>query len=202
MLSLSKMISRLLGLPTREPGVSLGRARAFDSYMAFRFGVPAGFAGNVNRSHPNSTEPAKNDASLPLTFFGEVALVNGTNNSVRKVQPADTADVKIWGIVTRPYPIQQQSGGMATDFGGGTPPGANQPIDILRLGYILTKVNVVSTQPVKGGAVYVWVAASSGDNIQGQILTADDGTNSALVTNATFNGPADENGIAEIIVSM
>ena len=38
--------------------------------VAFPFRMGAGFAGDVNRTHPATIEPNVNDTVNPLSFFG------------------------------------------------------------------------------------------------------------------------------------
>lgn len=128
-----------------------GRARTHDVAIKYRMG--AGFAGDVNRTHPASIEPAKLDGTSPPTFFGQAVLANPADNSVKAFGVSDdSALTEIYGVTVRAFPIQQMTGGLSASFGGGGIPAA-QPIDVLKLGYIL--VPVVGTVR-KGDPVFVW----------------------------------------------
>lgn len=115
---------------------------------------------------------------------------------------ANTTGVsKIAGVLVRPYPTQQTTGGMSSALGAATPP-VTGVIDVLRNGFIMVRANnFAAAPPVKGGAVYVWVAASAGTQVQGGFSTVAGGVGeTAAIANARFNGPPDANGICEIEV--
>lgn len=174
-----------------------GMVRTHD--VAFTYRMPAGFAGDVNRTHPASIEPAKLDPTNPPTFVGQAVLADATNNSVKAFGVSDdSALTEIYGVTVRSYPIQQMSGGLSASFGSGGIPSA-QPVDVLKSGYIL--VPVVGT-PAKGGAVFVWGKPTSGSNIQGGFQAAANAGNNAALdpTKYMWNGPPDANGLAELVV--
>jgi hypothetical protein len=171
--------------------------------VAFQFRMGAGFAGDVNRTHPASIEPALNDATNPVAFAGSAAIVNTSANSVRTPLAGDTALTDIWGVLVRAYPLQQSTSTLAyaqANFGS-IAPGTVQPVDVLRSGYILVPVNGTVT---KGGAVFIWVAASSGAHVQGGFESAaTGGSTMALTTGRCYwNGPADSSGIAELAFNV
>lgn len=178
--------------------------------VAFSFRMSAPSAGEVNRTHPATIEPALNDATNPATFYGEAVLYNGTANDVRAPLASDTAVTHIDGIIVRPYPQQAPSapqpyggtGTVAAPFGyAGTPP-AGAPVDVLKAGYI--SVPVVGT-PNKGGAVFVWIAASAAPHVQGGFeAAATGGSTIALETDGRtyYNGPTDANGIGELCFNV
>lgn len=167
--------------------------------VAFSFRMGAGFAGAVNRSHPASIEPALNDVTNPIAFFGEAVVVNTAANSVRGIISSDTSNIAIYGVCARNFPVQQ--GTAATAFAPATIGGLVAPlpgaVDILRDGYIMVPINGAVT---KGGTVYVWSAATSGAHTQGGFEATTPGGSGFTVGNALFNGPADSSGIGEIIV--
>lgn len=169
------------------------RARTCD--VAYGFRMNTGFAGDVNRTQPASIEPNMNDATNPVNLFGNAVLVNGSANTVRKVLATDTGVTAIYGIAVRPYPTQQTSGGSSAAFGVGGP-AANQPVDVLRQGYFMTKV---VGSPVKDGTVYLWVAADSGAHVQGG-FEASSSASTVTLTNVFFNGPAGADGVAELYI--
>lgn len=174
----------------------MGRARTCD--VAFTYRMGAGFAGDVNRTHPFSVEPALIDASAPPLGYGLAVLADAASNGVRQIAAGDQGTVYIYGVTVRPYPTQQQSGGMSSPFGSVTPP-ASGVIDVLRMGYIM--VPIVGAV-AKGGLVYVWAAASGGGHLQGGFEAASSAGNTIAlpITLAEFNGPADANGIGELVL--
>lgn len=175
------------------------RGRRFTRDIAFTYRMPGGFAGDVNRTHPASIEPALMDPTSPPTYFGQTVVVAAASQGVRAVGVVDdSALTDIYGVVCRAYPIQQSSGGMAASFGSGAPP-INQPVDILKSGYIMVPVNGV---PIKGGQAFVWAKPTSGAHIQGGFEAAATGgsTISLPLNSYTFNGGPDANGICEVII--
>lgn len=175
----------------RAPALDLGRHRTCD--VAFPYRMGAGFPGDVNRSHPFSVEPTLMSLVLPVLLYGLGVVIETATNKVRGVQPGDT---DLYGIAVRPYPIQQGSGGMSAAFGTAVPP-LTQPLDVLKLGYIMASI---VGAPLKGGTVYVWSAASAGAHVQGGFEAANPGGSGfAVSARCTFNGPTDANGVGEII---
>ncbi|MBN3848632.1 hypothetical protein G3N58_17645 [Paraburkholderia sp. Ac-20342] len=165
------------------------------SYQAYTYRMPAGFAGDLQRAEVATIETQLIDPSAPPAAFGvAVKLVNG------KIQPinnsADTAAL-VYGINIRAYPIQ----GNGTDpLGTSTPPTSGVQ-DILKRGYINVQLNG-TTAAAKNGAVYVRVANASGGKPIGGFEAASDTTNTVLLTNAYFTGPADTNSITEIAFNI
>lgn len=167
---------------------------------AIQFRMAAGFPGMVNRTHPANIEPALNDATNPILAFGLACLVNTSANSVRSILSSDSAITAIYGVLVRPYPFQDTGSGEtygAASWGTATPPAG--ACDVIREGYVMVPVVGSVT---KGGNAYVWTAATSGSNVQGGFQAASSGSTSALLTNAQFNGPADSNGYAELVIRL
>ena len=192
-----KKIFRKLGLIAAPAVIHRGRMSAID--VAFGYRMPAGFAGDVNRTHPASIEPCLLDGTAPPTFYGQAVVVDPGSQGVRRIGAVDdTALTDIYGVTVRPYPIQQQTGGMSAPFGAGAIPTA-QPVDVLKSGYIM--VPVLGT-PVKGGVVYVWAKPASGNHVPGGFeAAASAGNTIALPVNSyTFNGGPDAGGICEVII--
>jgi hypothetical protein len=176
---------------------------AFDP-MAFQFRMGAGFYGDVNRTHPFWVEPGPVDPTNPPTAYGQAVVIDATSKKVRRVISSDTALISVWGFTVRPFPFQD--GGAAGAFGaqtlgGFTTPLTNQPIDVMRSGYMITYVNGT---PGKGDPLYVWCAASSTVHYQGFLEATSPAGNGFLLSPVgtygnAFNGPPDANGAGEII---
>jgi len=172
--------------------------------VAFQFRMGAGFAGDVNRTHPASIEPCLIDATTPPTAFGQAVLVTATQG----VRPYSTADANdtvastAWGVTVRPYPFQQSS---TSNFGeaaiGSATPPTTGVIDVLRAGYIMGKVPAGQT-PKKSDPVYVWCTASVGVHVQGGFEAAADPLDTVKLANATFNGSPDASGNVEICFNV
>jgi hypothetical protein len=180
----------------REKGTFIGVLRTCDA--AFTFRMNTGFPGEVNRTHPASIEPCLIDVNSPPTAFGQPCVVDATTQGVRPLAAGDTALDSIYGFTVRPYPTQQQSGGMSSSFNSQTPP-VSGIVDVLRSGYILTPLSNPTVQPVKGGRVYIWIAASSGAHVQNGVeAAATGGSTIELDEKSSFNGSAGPDGICEV----
>jgi hypothetical protein len=177
--------------------------RASTRDIAYGFRMPAGFPGDVNRTHPFSVLPRLMTPTLAskVRLYGDPVVYDAATNSVRGFLAGDTAVTKIDGILVRPYPVQQTTGGMNATIGAAVPPDGPAVVDILREGYIIARCNNFATQqPAMGGAVFVRVAATAGALIQGGFSSVADGANTVAITNAKWCGPTDSNGITEIEV--
>lgn len=181
--------------------ISRGRRRTLD--VAFPFRMGAGFSGDVNRTHPFNDEPTLVDLTSPPLFYGCGGVIDATTKKFRRVLAGDTAFVSLYGVAVRPYPtsgVPSASFGAPAAFGGGTPP-TNQPLSVLRFGYIL--VPIVGA-PGKGDPVFIWCTASTGSHVQGGFEASSSGGNTAAldVELYSFNGAPDSNGIGEIIIGL
>ena len=177
---------------------SVVRAQTRDAAFTFRMG--AGFAGDLNRTHPASVLPGLQDVTNPIRLYGDACLINPAANSYRAFLATDTAVVKLAGVLVRPYPTQQMSGGMSSPLGAIAAPTSGVQ-DVLNEGFILVRCNNFATQqPTKGGAVFIWIVASTGAHVQGGFESVANGANTVAISNAIFNGPGDTNGICELQV--
>lgn len=178
-------------------GPPLVTARTRDVAITYRMGI--GFPGDVNRAHPASILPGLIDSANPLRAYGEAALF-GTGSNYRAVLAADQSATaqKIAGVLVRPYPTQQSSGGSSASFGAATPPQSGVA-DFMHQGFIMVKGKAGMTVK-KGDPCYIWAIATSGANIQGEFQAAATANSTVLCSNARYNGPADANGNVEIEV--
>jgi hypothetical protein len=170
--------------------------------VAFKYRMGAGFAGDVNRTHPHSVEPALINVATPPTAYGQFVIATATND-VRPFAAGDTAVTNPYGMTVRPFPTQQTTGGMSATLGAATPP-VTGVIDILRSGMIMAVLNTGSAASAKGAAVFIWVAATVAGHVQGQLEAAANGGNTAALdaTLVQFNGPADASGIVEVSLNV
>lgn len=174
----------------------------FRDNNSFLYRMGAGFAGDVSRTHPASIEPVLVDASSPPTQYGQPVLLDPTTLGVRPFGAGDGSVTDAYGFLVRPYPTQQQTGGMTSSFGAATPP-VTGAVDVLRgIGYINVTVNAATAALAKkGGRVYVWIAATSGSHVQGGIEAAASSANTVLLpANKLFNGSVDANGVCEVSI--
>lgn len=174
------------------------RARTHD--VAFTYRMGAGFPGDVNRTHPASILPGLQDTTNPVLLYGNPVVINTSANSYREVLVSDTAVTTIAGVLVRPYPTQQTTGGMSSSLGAATPP-VSGVVDVINDGFVMVRCNnFAAAQPTKGGAVHIWIAASTGAHVQGGFESAASVGNTIDISNARFNGPADSNGVCELQV--
>ena len=203
-----KLFRSLLGFRDSASVVTIGqyKGRCKTRDDAFKFRMGSGFPGDITRTHPANIEGCLNSLNSPINAYGVPVVVDSadTNKGLRPLAAGDSGLTQVYGFSVRPFPQQTRTGGDSAPFDSTTP--ATPPvgaISILRQGSIIARLNVGSTPPVKGGQVYVWVAATSGNHLQGQLESAANGGNTAVLSGAgsiaTFQGPADANSNVEII---
>lgn len=216
--SLNKLIDRLFHRRTSRAvrGRHVGRGKTRDD--AFKFRMGAGFPGDINRWSPAVIEPCLIDANAPPTAYGQGVVVDPTTQGVRPLVAGDSGLTAVHGFTVRPFPLQSPSapnnfGGTQTGGGAitssGTPPSTGV-IDVLKSGYVIAKWSGVGSAPVKGGAVDIWVAANSGNHVQG-VTVETSHTGGSSITLATagsgagstyFNGGPDANNNVEIAFNL
>lgn len=169
---------------------------------AYLYRMGAGFPGDINRTHPVSVEPALIDVNSPPTAYGQPVLVDATTQGVRPFAAGDQSNTVAsapWGWTARAFPTQQAQTNQnygAVAFGSVAPPVSGQ-IDVMTSGYMMVQLPSGQTS-VKGGAVYVWCAASTGVHVLGGIESAASAGNTTQLSYAFFNGSPDSSGNVEI----
>jgi hypothetical protein len=197
--------------------------------VAFLFRMPAGIAGEVNRIWASVIEPASITPSGTTgapTAYGVPLVIDATAGNVGNMRTLLTADgssfvsggitytsgtaivsgtagtspgitgIYPYGILVRPFP----TGGSQDPLGTSTPP-TTGACDVLKSGYI----NVIlsgSTAAVKGGQVFIWMAAATGTHILGGWEAAPSNGNTIAVPNCYFSGAADAAGNTEIAFNV
>jgi len=197
---MKRNIISLAALATLMAG-SVVRARTKDVAFSYRMG--AGFPGDVNRTHPASIMPGLMTPTLAskIRLYGDPCLIDTSLNAYRGILVGDTGVTKIDGVLTRPYPTQQSTGGMSSPLGASAPPDGPAVIDVIEDGIVMVRCNNFSiTPPTKGSAVHIWYAANSGVHLQGGFESVATGGSTIAITNAKFNGPPDANGVTELWV--
>lgn len=167
--------------------------------VAFVFRMPYGFPGSVNRIESATIQAAPVNVALPPLFFGNPVKLLAADGTVTPIANGDTAAL-VWGFAARTYPNNTNSWPNA-GFNTSTPgaPPTSGPIDILRRGFIMVKINNVTVaQP--GGGVFVRVADPAPLTPIGGLEAAADGGDCVVIPGARFTGAQDSNGIAEIEV--
>ena len=161
---------------------------------AYILRMPAGIPGDISRKENSKVEPQVMDADYPVTLYGvPIKMVSG------KMRPFTTGDDAVvpYGFSVRPYPIQ---GASSEALSIATPP-TNQPVDVMRSGWMTIKNNAGT--PANGGAVYVRVVAS-GETAQplGGVEAAADGGDCVAITGCIFTGEQDADGNVEIAYNI
>lgn len=183
----------------------MNRIRSKTRDAAFQFRMGAGFAGDVNRTHPASIDPNMNDATNPVLLAGLACLPNAAANGIRSIAAGDTGMTSPYGVVVRAYPFQQAASTNygAQSFGSATLAGGSIQ-DTLRSGYILVQLPAGAAAVGKGSPVFVWCAVSAGAHVQGGFeAVATGGSTAALdVARFSYNGAADATGIVELAFNI
>lgn len=201
-MKLIKLIAAVIAaaLPQRSSTVHHG-VQTRD--VAFTYRMGAGFAGDVNRTHPAEIEPVLIDEDDPITRYGNIGVIDTVTAGLRGIVAADASDgvdLTPWGALVRPYPAQQSSASNygEASLGAATPPDAGVA-DVLRSGLIMVQLNANVAAPVKGGRVFIWAAATAGDHVQGGYETAISAGNTVeLDQRYKYNGAPDSTGVVEL----
>lgn len=206
---MKSMIANLRGMLASRRAPLYPRSAGFiftkDAAEAYQFRMRAGFAGSVNRFHPAQIEPVSIDAANPPLLFGVPGVIDAGTHLFRKILAADQALLDVYGITVRPFPAQgltAPSMGIASPAFGGEGPNGIAKLDVLRQGYIMVLVNnFAAAQPVKGGKVYIWTAATAGAHIQGGWEAVDPAGSGMQLPwpSCTFQGGTDGSGATEIV---
>jgi len=159
--------------------------------VAYKYRIPAGIPGAVNRTGQSTIEAQVFDAAFPVLLYGvPVKIVSGL---VRPIASGDAASL-VYGFLARPYPANSSQDGLGVGV-----PVVSAIADVMRRGYMTVKLNNV-TAATKNGAVYVRNAnAGAGTPIGGLEAGA---TDTVLIPGAYFMGPADADGNVEIAYNI
>lgn len=160
--------------------------------QSFLYRMPAGIAGDINRVQAcvvrtEVITPA-GGANAPAAY-GLAVIIDATSGQIRTVAAGDTA---IDGFLVRAYPTNSQASGL----GVSTPP-ASGGVDVMVRGFMSVLLGGAAAAR-NGGPVYLWIAASTGLHVQGQVEAADPGGSGFVLPGAKFSGAADAGGNIEI----
>ena len=152
--------------------------------------MPHGFAGSYARQPDMivNTAPLGGTAVIP---FG-TPLVRGENGAVIPMGTGNTGNQFI-GVAGRE--VKSQTEFFNQNVGLYTP---EESVSVFQRGCINVKCQKGS--PAMDGTVYVRVVAS-GSYVVGGFEAEADGTNTVALSNAQWNGPADNNGVAELRIA-
>jgi hypothetical protein len=130
--------------------------------------MPAGIPGMISRTMNVRTEAAvlSSTTGQTPTAYGQAVVLDQTTGLLRLPTSTDT---QISGFLVRPYPTQSQAPTIiGNDPIGSSVPLAGIPQDFMTGGYMSVSLGGSGT-PVRQGKLYVWVGATSGLHVQGQV---------------------------------
>lgn len=159
---------------------------------AYLFRMPSGIPGMVSREENKTIETVPFDSAAPFVGFGLFGkIVNG------KLDPVGAGDAAtaIYGLLVKPFPSNSSQEGLGTAV-----PPTTGPANVLRRGYATVQLNAGTA--ALSGPVYVRVANAAAGKPIGGIEAASDTTNTILVANCTFMGPADATGNVELAYNI
>ena len=149
-----------------------------------------GFAGSYARQ-PDMIVNTAPLGGATVILFG-TPLVRGENGAVLPMGAGNTGNQFI-GVAGRE--VKSPAEFFNQDVGQYAPA---EPVSVFQRGCINVKCQ--KGEPTIDGTVYVRVAASEGYSVGGFEAEAD-GTNVVALSNAQWNGPADNNGVAELRIA-
>lgn len=149
-----------------------------------------GFAGSYARQ-PDMIVNTAPLGGATVILFG-TPLVRGENGAVLPMGAGNTGNQFI-GVAGRE--VKSPAEFFNQNVGQYSP---DEPVSVFQRGCINVKCQ--KGEPAIDGTVYVRVAASEGYSVGGFEAEAD-GANVVALSNAQWNGPADNNGVAELRIA-
>lgn len=149
-----------------------------------------GFAGSYARQPDMIVNTAPLDGTAVIPFG--TPLVRGENSAVLPMGTGNTGNQFI-GVAGRE--VKSPAEFFSQSVGQYAP---QEAVSVFQRGCINVKCQKGS--PAIDGTVYVRVAAS-GSYVVGGFEAEADGTNTVALSNAQWNGPADNNGVAELRIA-
>ena len=153
--------------------------------------TPAGVIGTISRNVVgNVIEAVQVDDTAKIGYPVEL---DGTTGKAKLVTGTATAG-SVYGFLVRKYSARLNQKDQSIE------PVYTQAV--LRNGFILVQLAEEETTPiVKGMPVWVVIKTSGKYKTIGTVAAKDD-SSSAIQINATFMGPVDKNGVAEIAYNI
>jgi hypothetical protein len=163
--------------------------------VAFKFAMPSGIPGDVQRAEHATIEAQLLDPiNYPLSYGVPVKIASG---KVAGITTGDTTSTHIHGMYVRPYPTNSAQDGLGVQ----TIP-TKGICDILVRGYILVKVQFNAASAAKDSGVYVRVGTAQRTLPLGAIEGGADTADCFLIAGAYFTGTADAQGICEVAFNI
>jgi hypothetical protein len=161
---------------------------------AFTYRMPYGIPGDITRASSGAlTVEGQAFGATAFPAYGLPAkIVSGV------MVPISANNDVVYGLLARPYPI---TGANASDPLGASVPPTVGVANIMRRGYMAVKVQLGGASCALGSSVYIRYQNPSGSQIVGGLEGASTG-NTYQLTGATFMGPVDSNGNAEICLNI
>jgi hypothetical protein len=162
----------------------------------FQFRMNAGIPGDISRPEQATVITETLDTTNYPTVYGVAGTIDATSKKFRKIMAGDTAS-SVYGLYVRPFPTT--TGQLTDGLGTSTPPTAGV-CNVMKRGFMTVQLNN-TTAAAKNGTVYVRTATGTG-SIIGGFEAAADSTNTFVLANAYFTGPADASGNVEIAFNL
>jgi hypothetical protein len=165
--------------------------------VAYTLRMPAGIPGDINRAEIATVEPqviTPNGSANAPVLFGVGIMIDATTGMVRLPIAADTT---IYGLLARPFPIQEPT---ATPTLGISLVPLQGSCSVLRRGYMSVLLQN-TTAAAKAGPVYCRVSGATASLALGGFEAAP-GTGLILVPNSNFQGPAYTDNFGNIVTEI
>lgn len=151
--------------------------------VAFLTNMPAGFPGVLTRTEHATVEGQPINTTTPPLTYGAAVAMDVATGTIRQATTTDTAAL-IYGFLVRPYPTQgfgSPAGSLNDPIypGAQTPPPTSGTSDVMRRGYILCRFGG-ATAAVKGAAANMWIGATAGAQVQGNITAVTPGAGTCI----------------------
>lgn len=165
--------------------------------VAFLYRMPAGIVGTSSRYDACTIVPEiitpVGTTGAPTAFGIAVCVDTVTAGNIGNMRAVLSTDTAIYGFLVRAFPAYSPTN---DPLGTSTPPNTGT-CSVMKRGFLTVALGG-STAAVKGGVVNLWVAASTGAHVQGQVEAAATAGSTIVIPNTFFEGPADANGITEL----
>lgn len=164
---------------------------------AYIYRMPAGIPGMLTRSEHATVEPQIVMTTNPPLTYGVPVAIDATALQARPFGAGDVAG-NIYGFLVRSYPT---NGTLINEPIGTAVPPTTGVCNIMTRGYIMANLGG-TTAAKKNGAVYVRIAAAASGKPLGGVEAAADSSNTVVLPNSHYMGPADAQGNVEIAFNI
>lgn len=175
--------------------------------VAYLLNMPSGFPGSMSRWEHATVEGQPVNTTTPPLAYGTMVVMDVATGTIRQATTSDTVGL-FYGLLVRPWPTQGFGNplGSLSDPVGNTSPARQGAMDVMRRGYMLVQIGG-ATAAVKGGAANIWIGATGGGQVQGNVTAVAPGAGTCLaVPGLMFMSVADPGpasaGIVEVAFNI